>query len=110
MSFVERMKEIIGQGVETTKVVLSSAAEKAKELGEIGVLKYEINQLENQVEKRFALLGSNVYATLVEKNQNTVSKNNSEIKELIIDIEEMKENIEKKEDTIKQISEKKEKK
>jgi peptidoglycan hydrolase CwlO-like protein len=106
MSFFERMKEIIDQGVENTKKVLNSAAEKAKELGELGVLKYEINQLEKQVEKRFALLGGNVYSILVEKNKNTVSKSTSEIKELLDEINDIEKRIDQKEAEVKKIENK----
>lgn len=103
MGFFERMKDVIDQGVENTKKVLSSAAEKAKELGEIGVLKYEINQLEKQVEKRFALLGGNVYSILVEKNKNTVSKSTTEIKELLDEISDIEKRIDEKEASLKKI-------
>jgi hypothetical protein len=103
MGFVDRMKEIIGQGLETTKKVLSSAAEKAKELGEIGVLKYEISQLEKQVEKRFALLGGNVYSILVEKNKNTVTKGTSEVKELLEEVNELEKRIDEKEKALKEL-------
>jgi hypothetical protein len=106
MAFFERMKEIIDQGVENTKKVLNSAAEKAKELGEIGVLKYEISQLEKQVEKRFALLGGNVYSILVEKNKNTVTKSTPEIKELLDEINDIEKKIDEKEDSLKKIENK----
>ncbi len=103
MGFVDRMKEVIGQGLETTKLVLSSAAEKAKELGEKGVLKYEINQLEKQVEKRFALIGGSVYSILVEKGQNTVTKNTSDVKELLEEIGDIEKRIDEKEETLKEL-------
>ena len=48
MSFSERMKDMIDKGLVASRDFAKKASEKAKELGEKGVLKLEIAQLESQ--------------------------------------------------------------
>ncbi|MBN2536507.1 MAG: hypothetical protein JXB88_26725 [Spirochaetales bacterium] len=103
MSFWERMQEVINQGIETSKDVLSKAKEKAKDLGEKGILKYDIMKLEKQAEKDFLLLGSKVFEILVEKKQENITKDNKEIKELIEEIQKIQVEIDEKEEEIKNI-------
>ena len=103
MSFFDRMKKVIGEGFDTTRELLGTAAEKAKDLGEKGVLKYEINRLERDTEKKFAKLGNVVYELLVEKTQATVSKSNSDIKSVLTEITELEKRINEKEEALKQI-------
>ncbi|HUV07143.1 MAG TPA: hypothetical protein VMX75_05400 [Spirochaetia bacterium] len=103
MDFFERMKKVLGQGFDTTKEALGTAAEKAKELGEKGVLKVEIAKLEREAGKKAALVGNHVFKLLVEEGQNTVSKNTSEIKNLLLEISDLKKRIEAKEEDLKKI-------
>ena len=97
MSFWERSKKMINQGVISTKEIYENAREKAKELGEKGVAKFEIAQLENQAEKRFAQIGRQVYEVLVKEGQQTVSKGTTEIKKLLQEVEDIEKTIDEKE-------------
>ena len=45
MSFGDRMDEIVNQGLEFSRELLGKAKEKARELGEKGLLCYEIAQI-----------------------------------------------------------------
>lgn len=103
MSFFDRMKKVLNQGLESTKEALDVAADKAKELGEKGVLRYEIHRLEREAERKFALLGNDVYRVLVERGQQTVSKSTGDIKSLLDEISDLERRIQSKEDSIKQI-------
>lgn len=104
MGFMDRMQETINQGLKTSRELFGKAKEKAKDLGEIGVIKFEIMQLENQAEKLVAQLGSNVYRVLIEEEHNTVSRNTPDIKEVLNQIEDVKQQIEKKEADLKNIN------
>jgi hypothetical protein len=101
MGFMDRMQETINQGLKTSRDLFGKAKEKAKDLGEIGVIKFEIMQLENQAEKHVAQLGSNVYRVLIEEEHNTVSRNTPDIKEVLGQIEDVKQQIEQKEADLK---------
>ena len=103
MDFFDRMKKVMSQGFDTTKEALGTAAEKAKELGEKGVIKIEIGKLEREAGKKFALIGNHVFRILVEEGKNTVSKSTSEIKTLLLEIEDLKKRIETKEDDMKKL-------
>ena len=99
MSFWDRMDEIINQGLESSREILGKAKEKAKDLGEKGLLRYEISQIERQAEKKFGQLGAAVYEKLVIKDQATVSKD--ALEELLSDIRELKDRLEKLEKDLK---------
>lgn len=103
MSFWERMQQVINQGIETSKDVLNKAKEKAKDLGEKGILKYDIMKLEKQAEKNILLLGSKVFELFVEKEQETIQKDHEEIKELIDGILDIQVKIDEKEEELENI-------
>jgi hypothetical protein len=103
MDFFERMKKVLSQGFDTTKEALGQAADKAKELGEKGILHFEISQLEREAGKRFSLLGSVVYKTLVDEEKNTVSKSTPDVKPLLMEIDDLKKRIESKEKDLKKL-------
>ena len=94
MTFAEKMKELFDQGAIFTKDLMEKAGAKAQDLGEKGVLKFEIHQLETQAQKRIASLGAELYALLEEKGQKTVSRETPGIHELIDEISALKDAIE----------------
>jgi len=54
MGFWERSKDLLDQGIMSSKDIFDKEKAKTKELGEKGVIRFEIGQLERQVERRFA--------------------------------------------------------
>ena len=101
MSFWDRMEEVVNQGLESSREVIGKAKEKARDLGEKGLLRYEITQIERQAEKKFSQLGASVYEKLVLKDQATVSK--EALSELLGDIQELKDRLEKLEDDLREV-------
>jgi hypothetical protein len=101
MSFWDRMEQVVNQGLESSREVLTKAKEKAKDLGEKGLLRYEISQIERQAEKKFSQLGATVYEKLVLKDQATVSRES--VKEYLDDIQELKNRLEKLESDLKEV-------
>ena len=97
MSFSERMKEMIDKGLVASRDFAKKAGEKAKELGEKGLLKIDIAQLESQAEKLIAKLGAEVYASMVDRNVETVSRDTAAISSILKEIEGLRATIEKKE-------------
>ena len=100
MSFWDRMEQVVNQGLESSREVLTKAKEKAKDLGEKGLLRYEISQIERQAEKKFSQLGATVYEKLVLKDQATVSRES--VTEYLDDIQELKNRLEKLESDLKE--------
>lgn len=101
MSFWERMEEVVNQGLESSREILGKAKEKAQDLGEKGLLRYEIGQLERQAEKKFSQLGTKVYEKLVLKEQATVGK--EAVKEILDDIQDLKDQVERLERDLKKV-------
>ncbi len=97
MSFSERMRDMIDKGLDASRDFAKKAGEKAKELGEKGVLKLEIAQLESRAEKLVAKLGAEVYTSMVDRNMATVSRDTAAISGILKQIEELRATIEGKE-------------
>ena len=96
MTFSERMKELLEQGVAASKEIAARAGEKAQELGERGVLMLEIKQLEGQAQKLINRLGNEAYRAFAEQNMETLSANAIPVKGLLTELALVRESIEKK--------------
>jgi hypothetical protein len=97
MTFSERMKELLDQGVAASKEFALKAGAKAQDLGERGILALEVKQLEGQAEKLFGRLGNEAYQAFAERNQETLDRNIPEIESILAEITKVREMIEQKE-------------
>jgi hypothetical protein len=97
MTFSERMKELLDQGVAASKDLALKAGAKAKDLGERGILMLEVKQLESQAQKHLSRLGNEAYKAFVEQNQGNLEKGTPEVQAILADIAKVKEAIEQKE-------------
>jgi hypothetical protein len=97
MTFSERMKELLDQGVAASKDLALKAGAKAKDLGERGILMLEVKQLEGQAEKHLSRLGNEAYKVFAEQNQGSLEKETPEVQAILTDIAKVKEAIEQKE-------------
>ena len=96
MTFSERMKEILDQGVAVSKDFAARAGEKAQELGERGVLMLEIKQLEGQAQRLINRLGNEAYRTFAEQEKKTLSAESAPVKGILTELALIRESIEKK--------------
>jgi hypothetical protein len=101
MTFAERMRELIDQGVAVSKEFAVKAGAKAQDLGERGILMLEIKQLEGQAQRLIGRLGNEAYRTFVEQDQPSLERDNSEIKASLAEISRVRDSIEKKEAELK---------
>ena len=115
MTFAERMKELVEQGAQAaarageiaqdwgekgyqvSKEWVSKAGAKAQELGEIGMLKLEIRQLENQARNMVNRLGTETYQAFAERGAKSVTVDTPAIKPILAEIARLREEIEKRE-------------
>jgi capsule polysaccharide export protein KpsE/RkpR len=95
------MKELLDQGVAVSKDFAVKAGAKAQDLGERGVLKLEIKQLEGQAQKLLTRLGNETYRAFADRDQSTIEREAPEIKALLTEIASVREAIEKKDADIK---------
>ena len=101
MTFSERMKDMLEQGWTVTKEAAVKAGAKAQDLGERGLLMWDIKQLENQAQKQLARLGTEAYLLFTEKGENTISSDNAEISAILEELSKIKDSIDRKEADLK---------
>ena len=101
MTFSERMKELLEQGWAASKDFAMKAGSKAQEMGEKGILMWDIKQLENQAQKQISRLGSEAYIAFKERGQETIDCNAIEFRTILEEIAVIKDQIEKKENDLK---------
>ncbi|MFW6232379.1 MAG: hypothetical protein ACOC37_04925 [Spirochaetota bacterium] len=97
MDFWDRMKNTMDKGLEGSRELLGKAKDRAQDLGERGVLRLEIMQLENQAEKLVGKLGTRTYEALVTEQRVQIDKQTEGISELIEEIDEVHQKIREKE-------------
>ena len=97
MAFVERMRELLDQGVAASKEIAGKASAKAQDLGGRGVMMLEIRQLEGQAQKLIGRLGTEAYQTFTERGEQTLSAESAPVKALLSEIAAARDSIEKKE-------------
>jgi hypothetical protein len=101
MTFNERMKDLLEQGWTASKEFAAKAGAKAQDLGERGLLMWDIKQLENQAQKLLARMGNAAYIAFTDRDQTTIERENTEFKTILDEIAVIKEQIEKKEYELK---------
>lgn len=97
MAFSDKIKTIVEQSLAASKEILSKVGDKAQQWGELGVLKMEIVQLRSQAQKLTAKLGAIVYETLVEKGQQSVTKDSPAVRETLAQLSALETQIDDKE-------------
>jgi hypothetical protein len=97
MTFVERMKELLDQGVAVSKDFAVKAGAKAQDLGERGVMMLEIRQLEGQAQKLIGRLGTEAYQAFTERSEETLSAEDGVVKSILVEIAAARQAIEKRE-------------
>ncbi|MFP4364728.1 MAG: hypothetical protein ACLFR1_12780 [Spirochaetia bacterium] len=97
MSVWNKVQDALNDGLETSRKLFNKAKDKATEMGETSVVRFELLQLEKRLEKLFGKLGTEVYETLMVEGKNTVSKKTASIRSLLDEIEETRNEIEKRE-------------
>jgi capsule polysaccharide export protein KpsE/RkpR len=119
MTFSERMKELLDQGLAVSKELAGKAGEKAQDwgergisasrefvnkagakaqdLGERGVLMLEIKQLEGQAQRLISRLGAEAYSAFAERGESSVSSDTPAVQALLTEIAVLKSAIEKRE-------------
>jgi hypothetical protein len=101
VGFWDRVEKAVNQGLESSREAVGKAKDKARDLGEKGLLRYEMLQLEREAGRKLSQLGVQVYERLGERGQATVSR--EAVAELLEEISELKQRIEQKEKAIEAV-------
>ena len=108
MDFKEKLQKTLNQGVEASKEIIHKAKEGAKDLGDLGVLKFEISQLEGKLNKLHQEIGETVDTLLLVDGKQSVTLKTAGIKELLDEVGTIKEKIENKNKILEERKDKKE--
>ena len=101
MTFGERMKDMLEQGWTASKDLALKAGAKAQDLGERGLLMWDIKQLEGLAQKVLARLGNETFIAFTERDQETIDRDTVEFRTIINELVSIKEQIERKESELK---------
>jgi len=101
MSLGDSILKILDQGVEASKEFAVKTGEKAKNMGERGVLLLEIKQLEGRAGELLSRLGKETYQALVIRNQDSVGREAPEIAATLAELENIRDTIDRKEAELK---------
>jgi len=97
VTFSDKLRQFVDQGIETSRDILSKAGGKAQQWGEMGLLKVEILQLRGEAGKLTTRLGALAYSTLSEKLEPVLSASAPEVRELLDKLAEMEKRIDERE-------------
>jgi len=100
MTLWNRIERAVEQGLDASRGVLDKARIGAKDLSEMGVLKFDIMQLERQSMKLLSQLGHEVYDAFNVRGQHTVSKHTVGVKELVAELADVERRIHEKESAL----------
>ena len=110
MNLWNRIEKVLEQGLETSRAVVDKArsgakelGEGAKDLGEIGVLKFEVLQLERRSAKVLSKLGHEVYEAFGDRGQLTIAKDADGVKELLGELQDIERSINEKEQAMVEV-------
>ena len=101
MSFSDRILEILDQGIEASKEFAVKTGEKARNMGELGVLYLEIKQLEGKARELVNRLGKETYQAFTVRNQNCIKNDDPEIAIILTELEKVRDMIDLKETELK---------
>ncbi len=103
MSFAEKMREMVTKGVAASREAISKAGSQAQTWGEMGVLKIEIVQYRNMLEKLTAQLGAEVYDAFIDRGQASVAADSPDLRDLIAKIRDTEAHIKEREERYRKL-------
>ena len=109
MAFLEKLKDILDKGVESSKGALNKAGTAAKTFGDTSVLKIEIQQLKAKRKKAEEELGSYALKKFLEGSEN-ISYEEQSVKDIIEQVKKIDSTIEEKKQELAKIQKEQEEK
>ena len=95
------MKEMFEHGLTASKEFAVKAGEKAQDLGERGILMWDIKQLESQAQRLISRLGNETYIAFTDHDQKTIKRESIEFRTILDEIAAIRNQIEMKDNELK---------
>lgn len=96
MDFFERMKDYLDRGMDASKDALSKAGNVIQDLGDKGVHRIELMQLEHKCKNEFASLGMQLYTLFRLQGRSSIDSEDPAINRIIEHIDSLRAEIEKR--------------
>jgi hypothetical protein len=103
MDFWQKLQSTLNQGLEASRELYGKAKEKAKDLGEKGMLSLEIRQLAGDLEKLTEKLGAKVYEVIANDEMAMVSRETAGIGEIVNEMKALEAKIAEREVQLKKL-------
>jgi hypothetical protein len=103
MELWDRLSNALDKGFQSSKELFEKAGDRARDLGERGVVRFEIMQLESQVEKLIGKLGARAYELFIKEGKASVTKSSAGVKDLLEQIAGLEARITEKESALAQM-------
>ncbi len=103
MDLKDKMESGLNKVLKTSKDVLGKAAKRAKGLGDLGMVKVELQDLERKQQELYRNLGKAAYELLTEGGKSSVSTKTAELKTLFTEIGDVNAELELKEKELEEI-------
>lgn len=100
MELWDRLSNALDKGFQSSKELFEKAGDRARDLGERGVVRFEIMQLESQVEKLIGKLGARAYELFIKEGKSSVTKSSAGVKDLLEQIAGLEARITEKESAL----------
>ncbi|MCX7655675.1 MAG: hypothetical protein N2Z76_04020 [Treponemataceae bacterium] len=100
MDLKEKLQTFVQESSKATHAILAKVGAKAQDLGEKGVLKLDIAQLQRKMKDLFQQLGEEVYRAFRERGSDIVGKSDEGIASLLEEIARCKQEIRNKEEEL----------
>ncbi len=91
----EQVKDYLDKGIAVSKKAIKSTGTKVQELGEQGVLRYELKKLTMSKNKLSRELGEKVYSAFVKDKKETVALTDENISAIVKEITSLEKKIKK---------------
>ena len=95
MAFSEKVMDVFDQCMDAAKEFVLKAGEKAKDLGERGVLMFETKQIEAKAKKLLCRLGNETFKAFAEQERDSIDREDPAIKSLVTELTGLYETLEK---------------
>ena len=86
MAFEEEVKDLFDQFIESSKGFAIKTGEKAKEMGERGMLMIDIKKAESKIQKLHCRLGEEVLRAFVDHDVDTIKRDDPVLEKILAEI------------------------
>ena len=102
MGFMENLQETLNEGFALSRDLIMKAGDKAKDVGEKGMIRFEIRQLETQSAKIASQLGLALYSQVKDGGWASLDARQASLDDMIKEIDGLRAKIEEKQKLLAQ--------